>query len=259
MAKNKKQVSGDRIIAVLAVVVMVAFIFMQRTGGSVVFAAFIIFVVGIHTVTHSPYVVESKRRQRLAGAGWFAVVLAWTMYSWPHEMPPSSDIRIEEEYLSPFNAQEQPTINRKIRNDSAYEIRYRELSLVAVSQGLPSLESLKFGERDLWTKLAAKVEAVEESPDDSNFYPIGLPPKVITLNSLRGESLTQQQADDLKAGNGNTAVFFMSVFIYEDYFGVHGLEYCEFTQGKSMVRCLNGHNGPVRIKGPRRSWWQKLL
>jgi hypothetical protein len=66
---------------------------------------------------------------------------------------------------------------------------------------------------------------------------VGLPPK-----------LTQQQADDLQKGTGNTTVFFMSVFTYTDDSGEHELEHCVFTQGKGVGRCTSGHNGPTNPK-----------
>jgi hypothetical protein len=174
-----------------------------------------------------------------------------------------SDLRVVKENVVPFIAGQSPQLNIVIMNDSPYAMRVRRITGIAIRDGdLRNMEALKEVESHVWDGTRQRFELFQEKAAPES-YSMDLPPKVESILTLNSDDyfdsgggganrLTQAQADALQRADGTTTVFFMSIFAYSDGSGFHETEYCVLTQGKTILRCFRGHNGPVR---PNKSYW----
>lgn len=191
------------------------------------------------------------RAASLVAVAWASMgLLGWYVYP-PGNLAPTSDLRVVQETIAPFQTDTMPSTNLWIMNDSPYTRRATRVTLTAIGDETPSMAALAKAEERLWSTLQQKFENNPSPPV------LDLPPKVTTtitidsthVSETRGRSLflTSKQASDLQTANGLTIVFFMAIFDYVDENGEHHqLDYCTFSQGKAIVRCTNGHNGPAK-------------
>jgi hypothetical protein len=180
---------------------------------------------------------------------------------WPTPHP-VSDLRIVKEIALPFNAGQPPELNIWLLNDSPYTMRVRRIVVAGVLTGATSQSAERETESTLWQGLRDNFEMLQKNvfpADDSSpdIYSNYLPPRVESTITLNVESttsnLTADQANALQHVDGSVVVFFMAIFAYSDDSGFHEIEYCVWTQGRNMLRCSTGHNGPVRSSRSR--WW----
>lgn len=260
-AANKQETTSyDRMISVLAVVLLLILFFAHQSRLSVTLSALIVFLVALNPITHLDGILESKIRQRLATGALLVLVVWWAGSNWPTEKPPHSDLRIEmTQFRKPFKANEPPHVHVQVANDSPYTIQTFSVGLMKTLDGVPDETSEREAERQLWRELEAKVEEIRKQMTPEEFYGAGtaILPRVPSVVPLEvSVNLTEAQAASLQSENGGAILFAMSVYLYRGDTGEYGIASCIYTQGgtnRLPNRCRTGHNGPIKFKPDH--WW----
>jgi hypothetical protein len=175
---------------------------------------------------------------------------------WPQRFPDTSYISVVGEEVLPLDADRKPNLTMRVYNDSIGSLKYHRVDVCGVyPSGVSDSVALLQDERDLWSKLGARIEDDRvRAKGEDDFYWLQLPPKVNSVTAVDCSALTPEQARSLESGAGIT-IFYLSKFVYYDSLvGERGLENCVFTQGKGLPHhCFTGHNGPARIR--KLHWW----
>jgi hypothetical protein len=190
----------------------------------------------------------------------FLAALAWRPLrgQYKDETAPTSEIRVIKQELGPFEAHKPAYLNMTIFNDSEHTINARWSYLVGYKtvRGARLISEERAEEDRDWAKLTDRLS--ENTGDIITFSPKVETVVTAIFREVGGRKnegdpdLTEEQATQLRAGDGHTFLFFMSVFSYADSSGVHFLENCSWTPGKAIYRC-NGRNGPETAVPNH--WW----
>jgi hypothetical protein len=255
-ANERETTTFDRTLTVLTIVVMLITIFTEKSRLSIAFTAILIFIVAVHPVTHLRGIGRSRVRQWLVTIALAISVALWALAQWPAMLPPTSTLSLHDVKFAPFEFNISPHIELSLMNDSPFEARVHQISLVLVTNGLPSAAAMLERETLLWKSLEDHLAQERSSTQSSDFYTVSFPPKVGTIVPVEGQPLNSVQAEALKPGGGGF-VFVLSKITYEDQGAEHGLDICLFVQDNKTMphRCEIGHNGPAEIHP--KHWWNK--
>ncbi len=263
MRRHPETTTNERLLTVAALVMMIFLAYTDKNPLSLVISAAIILGVSVPHLINLSGVIHSPKRRWLVASAALLLVSAWVVTAWPEAKPPTSDVRVDNAVILPFQVGGAPQLNISLHNDAAYTLHSHQAYIVALDGGFASNDDLKKREQELWDNLE-KIFAKdsEESSSSSAFYLVDLPPNVGTVMTLVGSThrLTATDVSNLAINNGETSLIFMAISAYSDdsYKQESGLDFCVMAQNaNSMVRCGIGHNGPRK---PRTilSLWSRI-
>jgi hypothetical protein len=254
----KNHTSYDRFVSATSVILLIVLFFNERTRLAAAVSGILIFVVGLHPVTHFKYILGNRRREISAASALFLLVVLWVVSVWPRRIPDISYLRIEGSEFQPI-IEHKPTLSIKFFNDSVGTISYHEVSACSIRSGVSDMNDLERAERDLWNGVLGRVEDDRnKAQKESNFYIQQAPAKAVSLTSVECGVLTPEQEQNLLQASGVTVIVGTKFVYSDDPVGERGLESCVFTQGKGApVYCSVGHNGPAKVN--KLYWWNMFF